>query len=128
VSDTWYKWRRRRGWHGRQRGVVAQLLLGFGQVGVLRVGGRDHRLREGRLVAALVREGEWGLLRRSMSAGVTYWVPEIHWMLLIVGRGGMRRSGLSNMSFVRSLDDVSMINIRKKYRHLQLQSCSEDVY
>jgi hypothetical protein len=38
-----------------------------------------------------------------MSAGVTYWVPEIHWMLLIVGLGGMRRSGFSRISFVRSL-------------------------
>lgn len=38
-----------------------------------------------------------------MSAGVTNWVPEIHWMLLIVGLGGMRSSGLSNMSRAWSL-------------------------
>lgn len=43
------------------------------------------------------------LLSRSMSAGVTYWVPDIHCMLLIVGRGGMTKSGLSRTSFVRSL-------------------------
>jgi hypothetical protein len=46
-----------------------------------------------------------------MSAGVTYCVPDIHWILLIVGRGGMRSSGFSRMSFVRSLDDVSVATI-----------------
>lgn len=38
-----------------------------------------------------------------MSAGVTCWVPEIHCMLLMVGRGGMRSSGFMRMSFVRFL-------------------------
>jgi hypothetical protein len=38
-----------------------------------------------------------------MSAGVTYCVPEIHWMFDIVGRGGTIRSGLYSVSFDRFL-------------------------
>jgi hypothetical protein len=38
-----------------------------------------------------------------MSAGVTCWVPDIHCILLIVGRGGMSSSGFMSMSFVVSL-------------------------
>jgi hypothetical protein len=43
-----------------------------------------------------------------MSAGVTYCVPEIHWILLIVGRGGINSSGLSRTSLARSLEDISI--------------------
>jgi hypothetical protein len=44
------------------------------------------------------------LLKRSMSAGVTCCVPDIHCILLIVGRGGIRSSGFMSISFVVSLE------------------------
>lgn len=47
--------------------------------------------------------GRRDVLSRSMSATVTCWVPEIHCMLLMVGRGGMRSSGFKSMSLVRLL-------------------------
>jgi hypothetical protein len=40
--------------------------------------------------------------------GVMYWVPLIHCMLDMVGRGGMRSSGFRSTSFVRSLEHVSI--------------------
>ena len=39
------------------------------------------------------------LTRRSRSEAVKCWVPEIHWMFEIVGRGGMVSSGLIRVSF-----------------------------
>lgn len=39
-----------------------------------------------------------GILRMSMSAGVTYCVPATHWKFEIVGLGGMRASGLNSLS------------------------------
>jgi len=52
-----------------------------------------------------------------MSAGVTCCVPEIHWRLLMVGRGGMRSAGLRRMSCAGSLEaeskrveDVSLVS------------------
>jgi hypothetical protein len=38
-----------------------------------------------------------------MSAGVTYWVPEIHWKFDMVGRGGITASGLKSLSSDRGL-------------------------
>lgn len=42
-----------------------------------------------------------------MSAGVTYWVPETHWKLEMVGRGGMMAAGLKSLSFERGLVGIS---------------------
>jgi hypothetical protein len=42
-----------------------------------------------------------------MSAGVTCCVPDIHCILLIVGRGGMSSSGFIRTSLVWSLRQVS---------------------
>jgi hypothetical protein len=39
-------------------------------------------------------DGVLDVLRISMSAGETYCVPEIHWMLVMVGRWGVMASGL----------------------------------
>jgi hypothetical protein len=47
------------------------------------------------------------LLKRSISAGVTYCVPDIHCMLLMVGRAGISSSGFRRMSFVRFLNIMS---------------------
>jgi hypothetical protein len=49
------------------------------------------------------------LLKRSMSAGVTCCVPDIHCILLIVGRGGIRSSGFRSISFVVSLEVCQQI-------------------
>jgi hypothetical protein len=90
------------GRRGRRHGVLVLVRRGLGLAGVWKEGGLGRRLE-------IVRQNgnvhvqERDILRRSMSAGVTYWVPEIHWMLLIVGRGGMRSWGLSSMSVVRTL-------------------------
>ena len=43
-------------------------------------------------------------IRMSISAGVTYCVPVIHWTFEIVGRGGMRASGLKSLSWLRTSD------------------------
>jgi hypothetical protein len=70
---------------------------------VSRVGGRVRRLQ--RVVSGKDREGirrergGWrGLLRMSMSEGVTYWVPATHWKFEIVGLGGMSACGLKSLS------------------------------
>jgi hypothetical protein len=49
--------------------------------------GKERKEQEGR-----------GLLRMSMSEGVTYWVPATHWKFEIVGLGGMSACGLKSLS------------------------------
>lgn len=75
----------------------------FAQSFVWRVGGRARQLEE-RLAGK--RRGACKkiyLLSLSMSAGVTYVVPEIHCRLDIVGRGGIKASGLKSLSNDRVL-------------------------
>jgi hypothetical protein len=74
---------------------------GIGLACVLRVGGRVRRLQ--RVISGTEgneRKGQEGrgLLRMSMSEGVTYWVPATHWKFEIVGLGGMSACGLNNLS------------------------------
>lgn len=60
--------------------------------------------------------GGGSLLRRSMSAGVTICVPEIHCMFDIVGRGGIKSSSLNSVSLVLFLH-ISKINNRICEKH-----------
>lgn len=38
-------------------------------------------------------------MSKSRSVGETYWVPESHWTLEMVGRGGTNDSGLKSLSW-----------------------------
>lgn len=61
-------------------------------------GGLGLRLDVVLEIAGLVWGG-WYILRISMSAGDTYWVPEIHWIFVIVGRAGNTFSGSKRRSW-----------------------------
>jgi len=120
------------GLHGRLSAGLVRLRSGLGRACVLMVGGLGLRLEV--VLAVLSKEivsvhvvEDVNLLRRSMSAGVTYCVPDIHWMLLMVGRGGMSRSGFMRISFVRSLNGL-LVCVQECVRlHLQLQTATKHV-
>ena len=87
-------------WIGWQHAGLGRLRA-FAQASVLMGDGWLHRLfgasALGRFVVE-VGDREGALLRRSMSDGVIYWVPEIHWRFDIVGLGGGIASGLKILS------------------------------
>jgi hypothetical protein len=62
----------------------------------LRVGGRVRRLGGWLVGKGGMERG--GLLRMSISEGVTYWVPATHWKFEMVGLGGMSACGLNSLS------------------------------
>ena len=65
-----------------------------------------------------------GLLSLSMSDGVTKEVPEIHWRLEIVGRGGIRASGLKSLSSDRVLQSQQG---RKTRKDVQILSSTPNI-
>jgi hypothetical protein len=98
--------------------ALAAGLFGFGSgLGEHAFGGWAIRTADyGRLNQNHVRrEKRRNLLKRSMSAGVTCCVPEIHCILLMVGRGGISSSGFRSMSFVRSLESISNLCSKPEY-------------
>jgi hypothetical protein len=60
-------------------------------------------------------------LRISISAGVTYCVPDTHWKLEIVGRGGIASSGLKRASLERLLHECLVI-VPRAYISIVLSS------
>lgn len=62
---------------------------------------------EGGLVGKWEEGQRGGLLKMSMSEGVTYCVPATHWKFEIVGLGGIRASGLKSLSSDLGLQVVS---------------------
>lgn len=71
------------------------------------------------------RSEEENVLRRSMSAGVTYCVPATHWKFEIVGLGGMTASGLNNLS---SDFDLQTISVRLSRASLKTELTVVDLY